>query len=101
MKGWFKNMESNYRITKEAWEEVISLDSEIERLEAKKKLYLNGWKKQLEEEGIMQKTLKNGMVTIGWKVTTQHRLNQKKLEADYKDLVESYKEDKECKSFIY
>lgn len=94
-------MTSNYRITKENWEKVTKLDMEIARLEKERELYISAWKAQLEEEGKTEKTIGNGLATVGWNISYQNRFNQSKFGKEHADLLEQYKERKEIKSFKY
>ena len=94
-------MGNYFRINKENWEKVVKLDEEIKRLEKELALYVDAWKAQLEEEGKTEKTIGNGLATIGWTITYQNRFNQSKFSKEHADLLEAYKERKEIKSFKY
>ena len=91
----------NYRINEENWKTVLSLDEQIEILTKKRNEIIDSWKEQLTTENLTEKTLKNGVATIGWKVKIQNRFSQKKFGEDHPDLLKEYKLPTEVKTFEY
>ena len=86
----------SYRINLENVEKLIQLKNQIKEAQ---KLYdeiESDFIDQMKKEGIEEKLVGNGKGKVTYKNNPQRRFNQKKFGTDYPDLLEEYKEFRDC-----